>query len=150
MTGEMPSFADVEVELTRFIRRVRVTSMRRLERIDPKLDYGTFMFLVGIVDAGDDGVRASELADSLGVHKSTASRSVAALERMGLVRREPDPDDGRAQLLIAQPVAVTGIATYREDVSVRIAELLSGWEPHEISEFARGLARLNAGGDTLA
>lgn len=144
-----PPLVDVDVELTRFIRRVRVTSLRRLEQIDPKLDYGTFLFLVGIVDA-TDGVRGSDLAENLGVHKSTASRAIASLEGMGLIRRTPDPNDGRAQLLMAEPKAVKGIAEYRASASARIAELTADWTPDEMRQFARSLARLNAGGETIA
>ncbi len=144
-----PSLVDVDVELTRFIRRVRVTSLRRLEKIHPKLDYGTFLFLVGIVDAAD-GVRGSDLAENLGVHKSTASRAIASLESMGLIVRTPDPNDGRAQLLKAEPVAVEGIGEYRESASARIAELLADWTPGEVQQFARSLARLNESGETIA
>lgn len=139
---------DVEVELTRFIRRVRVTSLRRLELIHPKLDYGTFLFLLAI-NAEPDGVRGSELADSLGVHKSTASRAVAALESMGLVRREPDPNDGRAQLLLAEPHAVEAIVEYRRAARARVAELLADWGQGEVEQFARSLAKLNDNSETL-
>jgi len=143
-----PSLVDVDVELTRFIRRVRVTSLRRLEKIHPKLDYGTFLFLLGI-SAEPDGIRGSELAENLGVHKCTASRAIAALERMGLIRRFPDPDDGRAQLLMAEPVAIERLNEYRESASARIAELLSDWTADEVQQFARSLARLNAVGETI-
>ncbi len=148
MSRDLPDLVDVDVELTRFIRRVRVTSLRRLETIHPQLDYGTFLFLVGVVNA-PDGIRGSELAESLGVHKSTASRAIASLERMGLVRRVADPDDGRAQLLMPEPVAVERIGEYRRSASARIAELLADWTPDEVATFARSLARLNDAGETI-
>ena len=142
MTHELPAGLDVDVELTRFVRRVRKRTLRHLTEIHPKLDYGNFTFLLAIVDA-PEGIRGSELADDLGVHKSTASRSVATLERLGLVSRVPDPDDGRAQLLVAEPVALERVEAYRRTTHARLVTLLDDWTPDEITSFARSLARLN-------
>jgi DNA-binding MarR family transcriptional regulator len=142
MTNELPAGLDVDVELTRFVRRVRKRTLRHLVDIHPKLDYGNFTFLLAIVDA-PDGIRGSELAEDLGVHKSTASRSIATLERLGLVSRVPDPDDGRAQLLVAEPIAVERIEAYRRTTHERLATMLDDWTPDEITSFARSLTRLN-------
>jgi len=142
MTNELPAGLDVDFELTRFVRRVRVRTLRNLGDIHPKLDYGNFMFLLAIIDA-TDGIRGSELAEGLGVHKSTASRAVATLERLGLVSRVPDPDDGRAQLLVAEPVAVERVGAYRRSSHERLVSLVDDWTPDEIESFARSLTRLN-------
>jgi len=142
MTNELPAGLDVDFELTRFVRRVRVRTLRNLADIHPKLDYGNFMFLLAIVDA-PDGIRGSELAEDLGVHKSTASRAVATLERLGLVSRVPDPDDGRAQLLVAEPLAQERVGAYRSTSHERLLTLVDDWTPAEIESFARSLSRLN-------
>ena len=142
MTNELPAGLDVDFELTRFVRRVRVRTLRSLAEIHPKLDYGNFMFLLAIVDS-PDGVRGSELAEDLGVHKSTASRSVSTLERLGLVSRVPDPDDGRAQLLVAEPIALERVGAYRRTSHERLVTLIDDWTPDEVASFARSLVRLN-------
>jgi DNA-binding MarR family transcriptional regulator len=142
MTNELPAGLDVDIELTRFVRRVRKRTLRHLVDIHPKLDYGNFTFLLAIVDA-PDGIRGSELAEDLGVHKSTASRSIATLERLGLVSRVPDPDDGRAQLLVAEPVAIERIEAYRRTTHERLAAMLDDWTADEITSFARSLTKLN-------
>jgi DNA-binding MarR family transcriptional regulator len=41
----------------------------------------------------------SELVKRLGLHKGWVSRTVAALEEEGNLKRDPDPQDGRAQLV---------------------------------------------------
>lgn len=148
MTSDLPADLDVDFELTRFVRRVRARSMRHLGEIHPKLDYGTFTFLLAICDA-PEGIRGSELAESLGVHKSTASRAVATLERLGLVTRVPDPDDGRAQLLVATADAQGGVAEYRRASHARLVAVLDDWDPEEIQTFARSLTRLNEGVERL-
>ncbi|WP_427135487.1 MarR family winged helix-turn-helix transcriptional regulator [Pseudarthrobacter sp. S9] len=43
----------------------------------------------------DDGVRVGEIARNLGVRVPSATEQIIKLERAGLARREPDPDDSR-------------------------------------------------------
>lgn len=148
MTNPMPAGLDVDFELTRFIRRVRARSLRHLVEIHPKLDYGMFTFLLAICDA-PDGIRGSELAEDLGVHKSTASRAVAALERIGMVSRVPDPDDGRAQLLVPTPGAAERVEAYRSKGHQRLQLILQDWSAKEIADFAGALGRLNDRADSL-
>ena len=45
------------------------------------------------------GVTQTELADMLNTDKPAIARRVASLERKGYLRREPNPTDGRSQLL---------------------------------------------------
>ena len=45
--------------------------------------------------------RAADLAAALGISHASLSDTVSALDRKGLVRRRPDPDDGRARRVAA-------------------------------------------------
>lgn len=45
---------------------------------------------------GPHGCTTSELGRQLGVSKQAAAKTVTSLEQAGYVRREPDPEDGRA------------------------------------------------------
>lgn len=148
MTSELPADLDVDFELTRFVRRVRSRSMKNLGEIHPKLDYGTFTFLLAICDA-PEGIRGSELAEGLGVHKSTASRAIATLERLELVNRIPDPDDGRAQLLVPTESAAKSVGDYRRGSHERLVAIMEDWDPEEVRTFARSLTRLNEGAERL-
>ena len=65
------------------------------------------------------------------------------LEKLGLVNRIPDPDDGRAQLLVAEPEARAKVDAYRKRAHARMSAILSEWTADDISTFARSLARLN-------
>jgi DNA-binding MarR family transcriptional regulator len=139
---QKPDDFDIDVQLTRFFRRARTRTMRNLSRIDPALDYGAYLVLMMVFDA-PDGVRASELAEAFAVHKSTISRAVSQLERLGLVEREPDPEDGRAQLLTVPSEAAARIQEVRTDVHDWLGALLDGWSLEERATFANLARRLN-------
>jgi DNA-binding MarR family transcriptional regulator len=47
-----------------------------------------------------DAQRVSEVADALGIARSTMTTIVSRLQRRGMVKVEPDPDDGRAKRLL--------------------------------------------------
>ncbi len=142
MSRQLPDDFHVDYELTRLVRHVRARSLAHLERIHPQLDYNTFVVFIAVCDASD-GVRASDLAEGLRVHKSTISRAVSAMERMGLVQRVPDPEDGRAQLLTARDEARTALETFRSDSHDWLLSLIADWEPRELTVFAAQLERLN-------
>jgi len=48
---------------------------------------------------GRHGTTAVELGHTLGVSKQAAGKTIDALERLGYVHRERDPDDGRRMLV---------------------------------------------------
>ncbi len=51
------------------------------------------------------GITQAELAAALNTDKAAITRRTASLERKGYLRREPNPKDGRSQLLYATPQA---------------------------------------------
>jgi DNA-binding MarR family transcriptional regulator len=70
------------------------------------------------------------------------SRHATRLEAAGLVRRQPDPSDGRAALLILTEKGEHVVAVMRSRLAERIALALADWPPGEAAAFARGLRRL--------
>jgi len=143
VTADKPGEPDVDHELTRLLRRSRARGLRLAAELDESLDFTSYLLLMAIHDQGD-GVRGADLAESFGVHKSTISRSISTLEKLGLVERVPDPDDGRAQLLTASADAARRIDEIRERGHGWLAEVLAEWSAAERTAFATGLARFNA------
>ena len=133
---------DVNYELVRFVRRTRAYANEHLEEIHPELDYNTFVILLAVHD-GSDGVRASDLVGNLFVHKSTISRAVSTLERLELLTRVTDPDDGRAQLLTVSTGARERVEAFRTRSYAWLGGLVADWAPDELESFARQLSRLN-------
>lgn len=79
-----------------------------------------------------------ELAERTLVPHSTLSRQIAAMERAGLVRREPAEHDARAVRVVLTP---KGRARYREVLPLALDETESGLAPLSKAERAT-LARL--------
>jgi DNA-binding MarR family transcriptional regulator len=49
---------------------------------------------------GTDGVTAVELGRRLGISKQAAGKTIGNLERLGYVRRDPDPGDRRQKVVV--------------------------------------------------
>jgi DNA-binding MarR family transcriptional regulator len=88
------------------------------------------------------GSRATELAALSGRHKQLVGRTVDELEALGYVRREPDPADRRAKLVVPTP---RGRAVMRlsdeimTDIGARGAQAVGADAYHQ---FRRTLQRL--------
>lgn len=132
----------VDFELVRFVRRARAYAIEHLDEIHPELDYNTFVILLAVHDV-PGGVRASDLVGKLFVHKSTISRAVSTLERLGLLDRVTHPQDGRAQLLTVPKNARDRIEAFRRRSFAWVGALVADWEPDELETFVRQLSRLN-------
>lgn len=78
------------------VRRLRL--LERTEVACCGVPLSQAMVLQTLHDAGS-AERMSAVAAALGVAQSTATRLVDPLVREGLVRREPDPEDGRVVVI---------------------------------------------------
>lgn len=74
------------------------------------------------------GLTQEELAKALYFNKSTVTRQIAALERQGLVRREPSPEDRRCQLVYPTERAL--------EIVPKVRELVCGWNDHLLAELS--------------
>ncbi|WP_433164837.1 MarR family winged helix-turn-helix transcriptional regulator [Kribbella sp. CA-247076] len=75
--------------IVRHLRRSRTTSA-----LHPT------QFLALMLIADEQPIRIGEIANRVPCSQPTATTTVAALEDAGLVRREPDPGDGRATAVV--------------------------------------------------
>lgn len=72
-------------------------SLRRVDSSSPELGHGAVSALATLVNHG--AMRLGDLAAKEAVAPPTLSRIVSTLVDGGYVRREPDPNDGRAFLV---------------------------------------------------
>lgn len=93
---------------------------------------------------GLEGTTISELARQLGVTKQAAAKTVASLERAGYVRREPDPDDGRAVRLLRTARGTEMLALSAEFFEAYHARLVDALGPRRLAELEDGLEHMAA------
>ena len=111
-------------------------------RVHPELDASTYAVLLVIAQATP--LRLIELADEFGLDKSTMSRHVSALIRLGLVCREPDPADGRAFLLRPSEDAIRRLGTVAQARRGEWRDRLEGWSTEDLAAMVVQLSRFNA------
>ena len=87
-------------------------------------------------------VRMSDLAEHLGLDRSTVSRQVAAVVRQGYVRREGDSSDARAAMLSLTPQGQAVRRKLAVSFQKICGDLVSDWKKEERQEFSRMLDKL--------
>ena len=142
MTARSEDLFRIEAEVGVLIRRIKRVIAERAREVHPQLHPMTYPLLAHIVSSGP--LRAADLCDTFSMDKGGVSRQVQSLVDLGLVDREPDPEDRRATLLVATAGAKRGIAAVSRRRSDRFAERLSGWSEVDLAAFADQLGHYNA------
>ncbi|WP_116047828.1 MarR family winged helix-turn-helix transcriptional regulator [Amycolatopsis palatopharyngis] len=83
----------------------------------------------------------SELAASTGLTSGAITGVVARLERAGYLRREPDPEDGRRQLLRPIPERMAEVAELFAGIRGAADELVAGFDVAQLETVAEFLRR---------
>ena len=79
----------------------------------------------------------SELAERERVKRPTATRILTNLDRLGLVTRTPDPDDGRASLVATTAAGRALLRRLRTRKNAYLAKRLRGLDPDEVETLER-------------
>ena len=126
-------------------RSARSMSERIATHIHPDLDAPGYALLVTILELDSDGqgVRAVDVANRTTLHKSTLSRAIADLERLGLVARVRDPQDARARLVTLTERGRTAVEKSRLGRSKLMLDRLAGWDTDDLSQLATLLRRFS-------
>lgn len=138
--------ADIEQQLSVLFRRSRSASLRLARRVHPEMDAAGYALISQIevgTAGGGAGVRASDVAQVLGLDKSTVSRGMTQLENLGLIERIGDPDDGRARLLRLTTTGAERYDAMRAQRQTEFRAILDRWNPTDLADLGRLLSRLN-------
>jgi DNA-binding MarR family transcriptional regulator len=93
-----------------------------------------------VVDAG--GLTVNDLAASLYLDKSTASRIANSLVDKGYLARARDPEDGRVVRLVSTPTGSALCRRIQADISAEYAEMLSEFGPEVRTGIIQLVGRL--------
>lgn len=127
----------IERELTAFARRARATAAR----LHPDLPLVSYTLLAHIHD--QRGCRATDLATHYMLDKSTVSRQLTTLEKLGLVERRPDSDDHRVQVLHTTDAGAATLTVTHASRHAAYQERLADWSEADLTRFAAYLLRYN-------
>ncbi|MEU1122053.1 MarR family winged helix-turn-helix transcriptional regulator [Streptomyces sp. NPDC005899] len=131
----------IQRELTAFARRARAAAAR----LHPDLPLVSYTLLAHIDRS--QGCRAADLAAHYMLDKSTVSRQISALEKLGLVERHPDPNDHRIQVLRPTAAGITTLASTQASRRAAYRERLGDWTADDLAQFAEYLLRYNEAGE---
>lgn len=133
-----PASADVAFQLN----SVAIHVVRRARTADQELGVppGQLSALSVLVFGGERTI--AELAQTEQVTSPTMTRIVDGLERAGLAKRHPHPDDGRAMLVRATGKGRRIMERGRRNRVELITGLLQHMPPDDLSAVARAAAAL--------
>ncbi|MEF3305433.1 MarR family winged helix-turn-helix transcriptional regulator [Paenibacillus sp. GYB003] len=138
MTLDEKHLEEIDLELATFARRVTTVA---LDKKLGTLERSAYLLLYHLSEHGATGVKA--LAEQFRLDISTISRQAAGLEAKGLIRRMPDPVDGRASHFEITDAGMKELLESKRLRIARFAQLFADWTPDECETFMRLMAKLN-------
>jgi DNA-binding MarR family transcriptional regulator len=87
--------------------------------------------------ASREQMRPSEVAAELGVHQSSVTRQVQALERDGQVEVTMDPYDRRSYLISLTPAGRAELDRLNQIGLGRFAKFVATWDPEDVRALTR-------------
>ncbi|PNI09280.1 MarR family transcriptional regulator [Arthrobacter sp. AFG7.2] len=133
---------NVEHQISLFWRRARSISNQLSRQVHPDMEPAAYGLMAVIRREGP--IRLTDLAMNIGVGKPSVSRQIAFLESLGLVSKEADPSDGRAQAIRLTPKGEEKMHQVQDARRQVFRERLGEWPVEELEELARSMAKLNA------
>jgi DNA-binding MarR family transcriptional regulator len=136
----------LEEELAALFRRARVSARDSARALHSQLDPTAYPLVVVLGRTAT--MRVSELGAALSLDKSTVSRQIDAVVRLGLVERTVDPRDARARLVMLTRSGRAKLAELQGQRRARWQEALSSWDEADIvrlTELLRMLGRTGIG-----
>ena len=132
----------LDSQLSLLWRRARSINHQLTRSVHPDLEPGAYGLLSVLMHQG--GMRLTELAKRIGVGKPSVSRQISFLVSLGLVAKESDPRDGRAQLINLTPAGLAKMSSLNTGRQAAFHEQLAEWDEEELTDLARLLEKLNA------
>lgn len=128
----------------RLYLRAHAVLVRRLDqelRVECGLSLNAYDALVQLSEAPDRRLKMKDLADALVYSRSGLTRVVDSLERQGLARREADPADRRAILVV---LSEDGLRALKGAWPVHVRGVERYWAQHLSDQQARVVGKISA------
>ena len=130
------------------------TELRRLlsaQLQEVQLSPGDYSVLLALIEAPENALRSSELADAIDWERSRMSHQLGRMERRGLLRRQDCPGDNRGALVVITDDGSRALrrasGPHLRAVKHYFADAL---EPHQVESLGTVLASVRAHLENLA
>ena len=124
------------------LRRTQIAVFQNFSRAMESLDVTPGRFGVLVVIAANSGLSQSELGALLGIDRSTIVGVIDRLERDGLVRRLPAPNDRRSHALKLSEKGAVTLALLERRVAAHERDIASDLSAEERTTLMTLLARV--------
>jgi DNA-binding MarR family transcriptional regulator len=146
---EPDAFSPEEFAAWRGLIRLRETVMREIDqrlRREGHVSLADYGVLITLVTEPTLRLRMSELGGRRMLTPSGITRVVGRLEEKGLVRREPDPADGRAAFAVLTRDGLEALRRAQVVHHAAVRELyVAGLSPRELKQLARLFEKAHPG-----
>ncbi|MGC4935493.1 MarR family winged helix-turn-helix transcriptional regulator [Gordonia sp. DT30] len=132
--------------LARYVRLRDRAVHTTFRTVDGEFETAAFK---GLFHLARQPMRSRELAAELNTDPSTVSRHVSQLVELGLIRREADPHDGRATLLVITGTGRERVEAMRSGRRTALNSALSEWRGEELATLLSLLTRFVDAAETL-
>jgi DNA-binding MarR family transcriptional regulator len=117
-------------------------SQQLSRQVDPDMEPAAYGLLAVI--RREAPIRLTDLAQNIGVGKPSISRQIAFLESIGLVSKEADPLDGRAQAIRLTAKGEDKMHQVQDARRQDFRERLGEWPVEELQTLGEYMAKLNS------
>jgi DNA-binding MarR family transcriptional regulator len=132
---------EIEQGVAVLYRASKARVKRLVEHLDPEMQTAGYLVLRYVI--ANEPIRAGDVAAGLSMDKSAVSRQLTALRETGLIEAQPDPEDGRASLVVASQKATKRLDEFRVELKADYQRILADWDAADIADFARLLKKFN-------
>lgn len=129
-------------------RQGRGRARARARAIDSRLDPSAYLLLMTLVRR--EPLPMSQLVAALDLDKSTVTRQVDAVVRLGLAERHTDPRDARARMVSLTPLGRERCGAVVESAAGEWRARLAQWDPDDVRTLTGLLRRLEYRADESA
>ena len=138
---------DLTSALAKHINLVNLALLVAGRKVSPAegLPYNPVYFHLLRVLGGQGPQRPSHLAEGLGVPRTSLSATVKAMKGKVLITSEPDPEDGRAMVLLLTEAGRSALDAIEAQDMQNAEAILACLEPGERAPFVEALGKVGAG-----
>ena len=132
---------EIEQGVAVLYRASKARVKRLVAHLDPEMQTAGYLVLRYVM--AHEPIRAGDVAAGLSMDKSAVSRQLTALRDSGLIEAQPDPEDGRASLVVGSAKANERLDEFRVELKADYQRILASWDAADIEAFARLLNKFN-------